>query len=279
VVTQNTSSLWALLCEELEARRAKESAAEHSEAARKFEETAKQIFQKSPGRLRDALEIAGDIHQATNSEADARRCFEEALGVESAPAPQRARLATKLAIIAEGRNDVNNARRFYALAVAAHEETRDRSELPTLLNNLGGMHRAAGDFSSAEKAYQRALVEAVSVYGADNPEVALIANNLGVAYTDHGNLVKAEDSHLRALQIREQTFGSNHPDVGQSLANLAAVYHAKKLYLKAERFYLSALETLSQFYGTDNPQVARIRENYERLPQVHSRRLSKTMRL
>ncbi|MDD5200718.1 MAG: tetratricopeptide repeat protein, partial [Terrimicrobiaceae bacterium] len=117
------------------------------------------------------------------------------------------------------------------------------------------------------------------VHGADNPEVALIANNLGVAYTDHGDLVRAEDLHLRALQIRERAFGANHPDVGQSLANLAAVYHAKRLYAKAERFYRSALETLSQFHGPEDAQLRRIQENYERLPQMHARRLSKTMRL
>ncbi len=276
---QNTTSLWVLLCEELEARRAQEPAAKHSEAARKFEAAAKQVFQKSPERLRDALEISGDIHHATDAGEDARRCFEEALAVGAPPTGQRARLATKLAMLGESRGDNQAAREYYAMAVEAHEESHDHSELPTLLNNLGGLHRAAGDFPAAERAYQSALIEAVAVHGADNPEVALIANNLGVAYTDHGDLVKAEDLHLRALQIRERTFGANHPDVGQSLANLAAVYHAKKLYMKAERFYLGALETLSQFQGSDDLQMARIRQNYERLPQVHARRLSKTMRL
>jgi tetratricopeptide (TPR) repeat protein len=276
---QNTVSLWMLLCQELEARRAKESAAEHSEAARKFEEAAKQVFQKHPGRLRDALEIAGDIHQATNSAGDARRCFEEALAVEKTPAAQRARLATKLALLGESRGDAEAARRYYTMAVEAHQENRDHSELPTLLNNLGGLHRAAGDLQAAEAAYLRALTEAVATHGPDNPEVALIANNLGVTYTDMGNYAKAEDLHLRSLQIRERTFGAHHPDVGQSLANLAAVYHAKKLHSKAERFYSSALETLSQFQGPDDPHLKRIRENYERLPQVHARLLSKTMRL
>jgi len=137
----------------------------------------------------------------------------------------------------------------------------------------------SANFKAAEASYQRALVEAVAAHGADNPEVALIANNLGVAYTDHGDLVKAEDLHLRALQIRERAFGANHPDVGQSLANLAAVYHAKKLHAKAERFYRSALETLANFHDADEPLMHRIRDNYERLPQVHARMLSKTMRL
>ncbi|MDD5201408.1 MAG: tetratricopeptide repeat protein, partial [Terrimicrobiaceae bacterium] len=201
---QNTASLWALLCEELEARRAKESAAERSEAARQFEDTAKQVFQQRPERLRDALEIAGDIQEVTGSQGDARRCFEEALAVAGTAPAQRARLATKLAVLGDSRGDSDAALRYYTMAVAAHDEVHEHSELPTLLNNLGGLHRAAGDFPAAERAYQRALIEAVAVHGADNPEVALIANNLGVAYTDHGDLVRAEDLHLRALQIRER---------------------------------------------------------------------------
>jgi len=109
--------------------------------------------------------------------------------------------------------------------------------------------------------------------------VALIANNLGVAYTDHRDYAKAEDVHLRALQIRESAFGSSHPDVGQSMANLAVVYHARGLHAKAERFYKAALEILRAYADHDDPQIQRIIANYERLPQVQARKLSRTMRL
>jgi tetratricopeptide (TPR) repeat protein len=276
---QNTASLWVLLCEELEARRTKESAAEHSVAARKFEAAAKQVFQKHPDRLRDALEISGDIHQAADASDDARRCFEEALHVETPVVAQRARLATKLAMLCEGIGDAEDARRYYEMAIEAHDHGLDRSELPTLLNNLGGLHRACGDAAAAEQTYNRALSEAIAAHGPQHPEVALIANNLGVAYTDNGNLSRAEEAHLQALQIRELVFGANHPDVGQSLANLAVVYHARGLHERAERFYRSAIGTLAQFYGPEDPQLERIVANLNRLPQVHSRLLSKTTRL
>lgn len=275
---QNTASLWVLLCEELEARRAKESATEHSVAARRFEDAAKQLFQKYPDRLQDALEISGDVHQAAGAPDDARRCFEEAMEIQPPSPAQRARLATKLAMLCESLGDAA-ALKYYEVAIEAHEHGLDRAELPTLLNNLGGLHRLYGDFAAAETAYQRALAEAVAAHGPQHPEVALIVNNLGVAYTDSGNLPKAEEAHLRALQIRELSFGANHPDVGQSLANLAVVYHARGLNEKAERFYRSAIKTLSQFYGPDNPQLERIQANHDRLPQVHARSLSKTMRL
>jgi tetratricopeptide (TPR) repeat protein len=275
---QNTTSLWTLLCEELEARRTKEPPGEHSAAARKFEDAAKQLFQKSPDRLRDALEISGDIHQAAEAVDDARRCFREALEVQTPSVAQRARLATKLALLCESLGDAA-AREYYEMAIEAHAHGLDQGELPTLLNNLGGLHRIYKDFPAAEQAYGRALKEALATHGPNHPEVALIANNLGVAHTDTGNLAKAEEAHLRALQIRETIFGANHPEVGQSLANLAVVYHARGLNEKAERFYRSALKTLSRFFADDDSQMLRIRANLDRLPQVHARTLSKTMRL
>lgn len=276
---QNTASLWVLLCEELEARRTQQSAVEHSLAARKFEDAARQVFQKHPARLRDAFEIAGDIHQAAESPAEARRCFEEALGVENPDMAQCARLATKLALLCEAAADFPAAKRYYEAAIQALEHANDRTELPTLLNNLAGLCRTCEDGEAAARIYCRALSEAEAAHGQHHPEVALIANNLGVAYTDNGELSKAEEAHLQALQIREEVFGANHPDVGQSLANLGVVYHARGQYEKAERFYRSAIETLSHFFNAGDSQIERITANLNRLPQVHARSLSKTMRL
>lgn len=276
---QNTASLWQILCHDLEERQVKDSAEEHSAAARRFEDAAKHVFQKHPSRLRDALEIAGDIHQASGATDEAARCFVEAAAVQGIATPQEARLATKLAILSEKLGKLEDARKWYAAAIKAHDRQKDHAELPTLLNNLAALHRACGDFPAAEKAYLRALGEAVAMRGADDPEVALIADNLGVAYADHGDFSKAEDQHLRALQIREKIYGAQNPDVGQSLANLAMVYHARGLSAKAERFYHSALETLSHFYPAGDARLERIRESYENLPQVRARRLSKTMRL
>ncbi len=279
IAMQNTASLWVLLCEELASRRADEPSGQHSLAAQKFETAARQVFQHHPGRLRDALEITGDIHQAAGADDDARRCFEDALAVDSPEPAPRARLATKLAMLCEAISDVSGARRYYELAIQLHDCGENRSELSTLLNNLAGLHRICEDGPKAIQTYCRALAEAVAAHGPHHPEIALIANNLGVAYTDQGDLSKAEEAHLRALQIREEAYGANHPDVGQSLANLGVVYHARGQHEKAERFYRSAMITLSHFVGADDMQMQRIAANLGRLPHVHARSLSKTTRL
>ncbi len=273
--------MWVLLCEELEARRAIESAEQQSAAARTFEEAAKQVFRGNSPRLRDALEIAGDIHQSAGSTPDAIRCFEEALMMASAIeayVPQ-ARIATKAALLSEAGDELRKACRYYTIAIEANENARDRSQIPTLLNNLAGLHKRCGDFPACERTYRRALLEAQQIHGASHPEVALIANNLGVAYSENSQLDRAENAHMQALGIRETNFGGNHPDVAQSLANLGVVFHARKDYLQAEKFYSGAMESLLNFRSPDDPELKRIQANYDRLPQVRVRKLKTTTKL
>src|SRR5690606_677357 len=106
-----TASMWVLLCEELEARRATASAGECSVAAKRFEEAAKEVFKSRPARLRDALEIAGDIHQASGVPGEALRSFSEAMALsgEEAPPAVRARIATKLAMGHEAAGNATEA--------------------------------------------------------------------------------------------------------------------------------------------------------------------------
>jgi tetratricopeptide (TPR) repeat protein len=274
---QNTANLWALLCEELETRRTKESAEQQSAAARTFEDAAKQVFRDNSPRMRDALEIAGDIHQAAGAHPDALRCFNEALqfALRAGGYAPAARIATKMAFAAEAMGNIADAIGNYTSALEFHENARQHGELPTLLNNLARLERQQGNFQASEQHYLRAIREAEQTHGRNNPEVALIANNLGVAYTERGELSRAEDMHMMALAIRETSFGSHHPDVAQSMANLAVVYHVRKQYLKAEKFYRGAMEILASFRAADDPEVAKVRTNFERLPQIQKAKTQK----
>jgi len=280
---QSTADMWVLLCEELEAQRHADLELGHqSLAARTFEDAAKQVFPNNVPRLRDALEIAGDIHQSVRAESEASRCFAEALAMTAAgDAPlSRARLATKLALLFERHGSVQaRAVEYYRTAIAAYEELHDRSQLPTLFNNLAGIYKQQGNAVEAENAYRQALAEAEKLHGANHPEVALIANNMGVALTDMGELAKAEDLHLTALAIRERNFGGTHPEVAQSMANLGVVYHAREEFEKAKRYYESALEILRHFRSDEDEEVQRIQGNYERLPGVRIQNLKRTRRL
>ncbi len=278
---QSTANLWEQLCRDLEARRSAEGAEQRGAAARSFEDAAKQVFAANSPRLQDALEITGDIHQANGTTEDAMRCFGEALrmarGIKSYEAV--ARIATKLAMISEGVVDAKTTVRFYVLAIEAMELAHTRSQLPTMLNNLASLHKRTGDLEACKRTYRRALREAEGVHGPNHPESALIANNFGVALTEIGQHDAAEDYLLRSLGIRERSYGGRHPEVAQSMANLAAVYAGRKLYPQAENYYRAAMDTLSSFRGPEDPEMVAIRRDYENLPPVRLRGLSKTRKM
>ncbi|MGC1481252.1 MAG: tetratricopeptide repeat protein [Chthoniobacterales bacterium] len=278
---QNTGNLWEQLCRDLERRQAEESIEQRGTAARNFEQAAVQVFQGRPQRLQDALEITGDIHQANGTMDDAIRCFGEAMKIARGARNHAvvARIATKLATVSEGRVDRETTVRFYRLAIESMESAQDRSQIPAMLSNLGSLQKAAGEMVAAEHSYRQALKEAQSLHGSRHPEVAVLANNLGVALTEQRKFDQAEDFHLMALAIREENFGGRHPEVAQSMSNLAAVYNARKRYKQAESYYRAAMDTLASFRGPDDPEMVAIREQYEDLPQVRVRNLSKTRRL
>ncbi len=278
---QSTANLWEQLCRDLEDRRAAENAEQRGAAARSFEDAAKQVFAAGSPRLQDALEITGDIHQANGTTEDAMRCFGEALRMARDVRVHGAvaRIATKLAMISEGVVDGKTTVRFYVLAIKAMELANERSQLPAMLNNLASLHKRTKDFAACERTYRRALREAEKLHGPSHQEVALIANNLGIALAENDRLDEAEDFHLRALAIRERNFGGRHPEVAQSMANLAAVYAGRRLYPQAESYYRAAMDTLSSFRGPDDPEMIAMRRDYEQLPPVRLRGLSKTRKM
>ncbi len=75
-----TANLWELLCKDLQTEKTDKAATEHRMIAKRFLETAKEVFAKNGPRLSAAMEIAGDVCQASGEFGDASLYFSEALG-------------------------------------------------------------------------------------------------------------------------------------------------------------------------------------------------------
>jgi tetratricopeptide (TPR) repeat protein len=276
---QTTADLWVQLCRDLQAQQGSCAADERANVVKNFLEGAKQLFKSPSARLRDAAEIAGDCLLGLGMNKDALACFEEALLRSEGVLDARARIATKVAILAEG--DPANLKRAcdaYRTAIQCFVAAGN-SELPTLLNNLASLQLKMGDFSGAVASYERAITTSGRLHGTSGMEVALLRSNLAVAYTNHGDYATAEGLHLQALAIREANFGANHPEVASSMANLGVVYHDKGEFRKAEKFYKGALDILKRFREPTDAEVKGIRGNYERLPHIAVRTLSTTDRI
>ncbi len=262
-----TANLWEELCRDLEADRKALTREKHHVAAKKFKETAAQVFRSGSRRHCDALEIAGDVCQATGYLNDAVADFEEAMALDEAAGntAAAARVATKLGLLYDHQGDLDRARESYAKALDLFELLHDHGQHAMLLSNMAGLERRAGNFKAAEAHYLRALEVSAGLHGEIHPEVALVCNNLGVAYSEKEDWVRAENLHLRALGIREQAFGAMHPEVAQSLANLAVLHHSSGNLKKAERYYEAALKTYAATLKAGDPEIECVRSNLESL--------------
>ena len=267
MLMQSTANLWEILCGELEARRQENSRENHRDAIKHFKETALQVFPPTSPRLCDALEISGDVHQASGYLQEAAEDFNDALtrNLEQHAVSAAARVAAKLALLQERLGQDAEAIRNYTLSLELYDAAHDHSQHCLLANNLAALEKRAGDFTACERHYKQALETTVQLHGEVHPEVALVCNNLGVAYNEAGDTVSAENLHMRALGIREQVFGAMHPEVAQSLGNLAVVYHTGGNRAKARAFYEAAIKTYESFKKPGAPEVASLRAGLEKL--------------
>lgn len=264
---QTTANLWEVLCRDLELERQTAKAEQYHEIATRFVQSARQVLRADSPRLCDAVEIAGDIHQAARQYADAVSNFEEAFqkSQKFEKAATSARLAAKLALLYDRLRDPDKAREHFEKSLSLYDKAQDHSQHVMLLNQLGALCRKERDYGSAEKYYHRAMEAAMALHGPSHPEVSTALNNLGVACTETRDFVRAESYHMQALAIRETSYGAMHPEVAQSMANLAVVYHAMKNLTKAQSFYSGALKIYKRFRAADDPEMQTVQENYDAL--------------
>jgi len=268
MISQNTSDLWTTLCADLQGQRARSAEHHlHQEAAEAFVEAARSAFSRNSKRLVDAIEIAGDVHQSANGLGRAKESFAEALklATDAQLFAVAARLEMKIGLLDEAVGKSEEAIRHYKNALDCCKTAHDRSAIPTILNNLGGIERRLRRPERAETYYLEAVEEARQIHGNDHPEVAVMLNNLGVAFTEAGAFDKAEDVHLRALGMRERSLGANHPDVARSMHNLAVVYQMRGDVARARSFYEGAIALLQKYLPPEEPELQTIVENFRSL--------------
>jgi CHAT domain-containing protein/Flp pilus assembly protein TadD len=133
-----------------------------------------------------------------------------------------------------------------ALAIREKVFGNEDPAVAKLLNNLGAVYDAQGDYARAESSYLRALAIQEKALNAEYTttfvrDVAQSLDNLAGLYRTKGDYARAEPMHLRALAITEKEFGPEDPDVARALYNLAALYDMKGDYARAEPLYLRAL--------------------------------------
>lgn len=143
------------------------------------------------------------------------------------------------------------------LTLAAIQEAEklgdENAHLATSFNNLASIYQLQGQYTEAEKFFQRAQAIWQKILGREHPQVL---NNLADLYRMQGHYSKAQRLNHRSLDIFKELFGPEHPYVATSLNNLAGVYYLQDKQTEAEEFFQRSLAVWEKTIGPDHPKVA-----------------------
>ena len=130
------------------------------------------------------------------------------------------------------------------------------------LNGWGWASIRAGDYRTAESAFQKSLVIRKKLLGEEHWDVARTLHNLAVVYYAQGHYTKAEPLYQQSLIISEKVFGGEDSHTATILSNFANLYSEQGRYTKAEPLYQRALAILEKALGEEHPEVVNILTNY-----------------
>jgi CHAT domain-containing protein/tetratricopeptide (TPR) repeat protein len=148
-----------------------------------------------------------------------------------------------------------------ALQIAERRYGADDPATITIVNALGSLHYAAGDYARAAQWHQRALTAVEQAVGAEHPMALSVANNLANAQQALGQLAPAQALLERVLAAREKLLGADHPDTATSLNNLASVRLAQGYAQEALPLLQRALKIREKTVGAEHADTASVVNN------------------
>lgn len=203
------------------------------------------------------------IHYNNRAETDraaawADRCAE---AWERGGARRDRAVATRLrGVIAEQRDDLDEAERLYTEALVAYRELGDEGSVAIVLSDLGGVARKRGGYDRAEEYYQEAL--AIDEKRGDKEGQANWSGNLGRLAWDLGRPAEALRWYERELALAQEV--GRLTLVAQAQDGLAQVLEGEKRYAEALPLAEEALRIRERLRQRDldwtRRLVARLRE-------------------
>ena len=126
----------------------------------------------------------------------------------------------------------------------------------TTMTSLGTLQRIQGNYTEAEKIYQRAI-ELIETQGTEQHQAkkTQLANHLAIVYKYWGKFDAAERLYLDTLATLKQQHGSHHPDVATIYHNLAGLNHARWDYATAETWARQSYQLHLKLFGEQHPQT------------------------
>jgi tetratricopeptide (TPR) repeat protein/predicted Ser/Thr protein kinase len=171
---------------------------------------------------------------------------------------REAQRLTTLAILHELTAELDEALQLHEQALALLEQALgpEHPEIAPILNNLGNVRFAKGEFEAAKRQYERAAALRELALGPNHPEVAASLANIGNVHAMTGEFELARQFYERSRVIVENALGPEHPDVAIYLNNLAYVAKEMGANDQAKLQYERLLPMFERSHGLDHPDVA-----------------------
>ncbi|MEX2528111.1 MAG: serine/threonine-protein kinase [Gemmatimonadota bacterium] len=138
---------------------------------------------------------------------------------------------------------------------SGREWDRERSRI---LNDLGVVLEAQGEYDEAEEHYTRALELRRRVFGLGHRSVAITGSNLSVIRYRRGDLSGAVEAASQALAVMQEAVGPDHQRSIIIAHNLAAMQMALGDMMGAEAEYRELLDRQTRLQGAEHPTTVNI---------------------
>ena len=136
----------------------------------------------------------------------------------------------------------------------------DHLDVAMILNNMGLLRTAQGDYDAAEQCHARALVLVRRHHGDLHPAVSTALNNMALMCQYRGEHVKARLLFEQALEIETLLMGSGHPNVALYHGNLAGLLEEMGETRAAEEQYQLGLAIMGRDIEPASPVTIKLLE-------------------
>ncbi len=154
----------------------------------------------------------------------------------------RARIELGLGTVYTAKDNAQEARRHYALALVPATALADNALISQVLEGQAQVDLSAKEYDAAENGLRKALQMRIAATGELHPATAELLNELGSVEYLRGHPAGAAEYFRRTLAIDRKVLGDSHPDVTRTTNNLARVELEQRHFEQARNLLQQALE-------------------------------------
>jgi tetratricopeptide (TPR) repeat protein len=198
-----------------------------------------------------SLNNLGTIHARMNDNAEAEKCFEEALTI-------RRRLL--------GDDHPDTLQSLHTLAHFNKDQGDFVKTMSPLMGEWGGLPKSAEEeekspdvyYDKAIPFFEDILASNRRTFGHQHPDTIKSINELANVYYAMENYEKAIPLFEENIAFYRVNFQQDDPQLAMAISSLASMYHANEDYDKAVALYQEGLDKCSKAFGKNHPSTQQI---------------------